>query len=137
LSKGLNYQAPPSVKAAYNATKTAVNEYCKKMSDRYEKPTVMFTEWKTLILDKVKLQLDNCEPFPYNTALSDGNVHKELNNLHDKYVIVPTDKAANNVTVVCKKFYVSLIKLEIESTTFVPVCCSVDSIITQHEGFMF
>ena len=138
LSKGLNYrdQAPPSVKAAFNAVKTAVNDYCKILSDRYKKPIVMFTEWKSLILDKVKLQLLNCKPFPYNTTLSDGKVLKELSILHDKFVLVPTDKAANNVTIVCKKFYISLIKQEIESNTFEPVNCSIDSIITQHENFM-
>ena len=138
LSKGLNYrdQAPPSVKAAFNAVKTAVKDYCKILSDRYKKPIVMFTEWKSLILDKVRLQLLNCKPFPYNTTLSDGKVLKELSNLHDKYVLVPTDKAANNVTIVCKKFYISLIKQEIESNTFEPVNCSIDSIITQHENFM-
>ena len=138
LSKGLNYrdQAPPSVNAAYNAAKTAVNEYCKKMSDRFKKPIVMFTEWKTLILDKVKHQLNNCKPFPYNTILSNDNVLKELKDLHDKYVLVPTDKAANNVTIVCKKFYISLIKQEIESNNFEPVNCSMDNIIKQHEKFM-
>ena len=39
--------------------------------------------------------------------MSNENVLKELDDLHDK--------AANNVTIVCKKFYISLIKQEIES----------------------
>ena len=66
----------------------------------------MFAEWKALILELVKRQLEICKPFPYNTTLSDENVKHELDILHDKYVLVPTDKAANNVTIVCKKFYI-------------------------------
>ena len=37
--------------------------------------------------------------------------------LHDKYVLVPTDKAANNVIVVCKKYYLEVVIKEITATT--------------------
>ena len=35
----------------------------------------------------------------------DQNVAKHLSLLHDKYVIVPADKAPNNIAVVCKSHY--------------------------------
>ena len=74
------------------------------MSERYKKPIEMFAEWKALILELVKRQLEICKPFPYNTTLSDENVKHELDILHDKYVLVPTDKAANNVTIIVRSF---------------------------------
>ena len=107
LSKGLNYrdQAPPSTAdKAYKAAKKAVNQYCKDMSERYKKSIEEFAEWKTLILEQV---------YPHNVTLSDDMVKNELKLLHDKFVLVPTDKAANNITIVCKKYYISLIQKEI------------------------
>ena len=138
LSKGLNYrdQAPPSTDLAFKAAKKAINDYCSKMSERFKKPIEMFAEWKALILELVKRQLEICKPFPYNTTLSDENVKHELDILHDKYVLVPTDKAANNVTIVCKKFYISKIHEELASDNFEVIDRSVEDIVQEHEKFM-
>ena len=46
-----------------------------------------------------------------------NRVHLDyLNKLHDNYVLVPADKAANNVIVVCKKYYLDVVLKELEST---------------------
>ena len=34
--------------------------------------------------------------------------------LHEKYVFVPIDKAASNITIICKKYYVTVTLKEIE-----------------------
>ena len=39
-----------------------------------------------------------------------------LNKLHENYVLVPADKAANNAIVVCKKYYLDVVLKELEST---------------------
>ena len=36
-----------------------------------------------------------------------------LNELHEMYVLFPTDKAANNIAIICKKYYVTVILKEI------------------------
>ena len=36
-----------------------------------------------------------------------------LHELHEKYVLVPIDKAANNTAIICKKYYVTVILKEI------------------------
>ena len=36
-----------------------------------------------------------------------------LNELHKTYVLVPIDKAANNIAVICKKYYITVILKEI------------------------
>ena len=37
------------------------------------------------------------------------------------YILVPADKAANNVIVVCKKYYLDVVLKELESTnTYIP-----------------
>ena len=40
-----------------------------------------------------------------------------LSNLHENYVLVPADKAANNVIVVYKKYYLDVIVNELKSTS--------------------
>ena len=43
--------------------------------------------------------------------MKDENVIQYLKDLHNRYVIVPIDKAANNISIICKRFYVlSLLK---------------------------
>ena len=42
---------------------------------------------------------------------------ESLNSLHGNYVLVPADKAANNVIVVCKKYYLEVVTNEITATT--------------------
>ena len=61
---------------------------------------------------------------------------EELSRLKRKYVFVPTDKADNNVSIICKKFYVQSIKNEVNSQTYNISSESVDSIIDRHEVFL-
>ena len=106
------------------------------MSERYKKFIEEFAEWKTLILEQVQKQLQNCSFYPHNVTLSYDMVKNELKLLHDKLVLVPTDKAAKNITIVCKKYYISLIQKEIESDTFEKVNLSVDNIVGKHNKFL-
>ena len=67
---------------------------------------------------------------------------KCLSDLHDKYVVVPADKAANNVVFVCKSYYYEcLIKeLGIESVSSNPTYKNTtfdeDEILANHKSFM-
>ena len=68
--------------------------------------------------------------------------------LQKEFVFVPTDKASNNIAVVCKKFYVeqSMKKLDIllntsekkaADKTYVPVVKeSLNSLLSRHRRFM-
>ena len=46
-------------------------------------------------------------------VLRQADVIEAMENLHKNYVLVPIDKASNNVAIVCKKFYVQVILKEI------------------------
>ena len=138
FEKGLNYidQAPPSIHKSYQAAKIAIKNYCETMSSRLSKPLEMFTEWQTLILESVHRQLQRFKPYDYFTVLSDPVIQSELQTLHDKFVLVPTDKAQNNITVVCKKFYKSLIEKELSSDTYRLVNSPVEDIVADHRSFL-
>ena len=45
--------------------------------------------------------------------LNKPSVRKDIQALHDSYVIAPADKAANNFVVVCKKFNVEVLVREL------------------------
>ena len=52
-------------------------------------------------------------------------------------MLVPADKAANNVFVVCKKYYLEVVTREITATTtYEPVTRDKDDIIMEHLHFM-
>ena len=43
------------------------------------------------------------------SIFSDPDVVTELSRLHENFVIVPADKASNNYTFVCKRYYVDIL----------------------------
>ena len=67
-----------------------------------------------------------------------------LRRLHDDFVLVPADKAANNVIVMCKRYYIeTLIKeMDINTTnissnsTYFPSTDSFDEILKSHCKFI-
>ena len=64
--------------------------------------------------------------------LKDENVVAKLKELYKSFVVVPTDKAANNVSIICKKYYHQCIQAELMSNVYEPVPTSEDDIIDKH-----
>ena len=83
-------------------------------------PKVMmekFVDWKRKILQEVdnkvislKYQKKARKTKP---LLKYDAVIEYLNELHEKYILVPNDKAANNIAIICKKYYVIIVLTEI------------------------
>ena len=83
------------------------------------------SEWKDQIKELVVERISSLKEkirSPKQKILNDPNVKDTPRRLHDDSVLVPADKAANNVTVVCKKYHLeSLIKeLGISTTNISP-----------------
>ena len=62
---------------------------------------------------------------------------------HDKYVIVPADKASNNIVFVCKSYYFECLIKELginsntfSNTTYKPTSFDKDEILANHRSFM-
>ena len=49
--------------------------------------------------------LKNCVNSRTKSVFKDQAAVKCLSSLHDKYAIVPADKASNNIVFVCKSYY--------------------------------
>ena len=135
LKSGLNYrdQQPPCKDSALRYITSAIDKYIKNISNRINKPIREFSSWRTEILKVVKSKLDGMQPYKYFNCLKDKEVQKELNKLKDDFVFTPVDKAANNISIVCKKFYVDVLDEEIENSGNFVICNnSVDNILESH-----
>ena len=75
-------------------------------------------------------------------TLNRPDVKDDLRSLHKRFVFVPTDKASNNISIICKKFYLDTLLKEAsydinfsdgiqdtENQTYLMVNSSDDSII--------
>ena len=57
------------------------------------------------------------------SVFKDQEAVKRLSSLHDKYVIVPADKASNNIVFVCKSYYFECLIKELginSNTSIIP-----------------
>jgi hypothetical protein len=76
------------------------------------------------------------------TILNEPEVIRELNRLDEEYVLVPADKACNNIVFVCKAHYYQCIinELGIHSTigtpTYTPTPFSKDEILQKHASVL-
>ena len=73
---------------------------------------------------------------PKCKVLDQPDVKDTLHKLHANYVLVPADKAANNVIIVCKKYYIdTLVKelginnVNINNPTYIPIDDSFETIV--------
>ena len=73
--------------------------------------------WKSAILTKDEKTISRLEtrikPSRSNPILKQVDVISCLEALQKKFVIVPIDKASNNVAIICKRYYVEVILNEI------------------------
>ena len=77
-------------------------------------------EWKTsifTIVDKrIQFYSQNTNLLPPKPKSSFRHLKQGIQELYRKYVLVPADKAANNVVVVCRLHYVNTLKQELDGT---------------------
>ena len=71
------------------------------------------------------------------------DIKDTLHKLQTNYALVPADKAANNVIIVCKKYYIdTLVKelrinnVSISNPTYIPIDDSFDTIMKNHNQFI-
>ena len=84
-----------------------------KLVDKYKLDLSLFTNWKKQILSKIDSKISNLRssitPQATKSVLNDPIAKAYLEEFHSKFVLVPIDKASNNVAIVCKRFYITSI----------------------------
>ena len=80
---------------------------------------------------------------PKCKVLDQPDVKDTIHKLHANYVLVPADKAANNLIIVCKKYCIdTLVKelginnVNINNPTYIPIDDSFETIVKSHNQFI-
>ena len=77
-------------------------------------------EWKrsifTIVDKRIKFYSQTTNFLPLKPKSSFRHLKQGIQEFHRKYVLVPADKAANNVVVVCRLHYVNILKQELDGT---------------------
>ena len=139
MSKGPNYREPRTVNWRKCRLKIleALDEFIVANS-RLE-----LESWKTVVLSKVDTKIDrlqaNITPRHTNTVLQQPAVKQYLEKLQKHFVVVPIDKASNNIAIICKRFYAEVLlkevgKLDGISETYVSSGKSINEIL--HNDFL-
>ena len=121
MEKGLNYHEPkpPNKITTLNAMKSGIDKYIHYLSQKFSLSETMFSSWKSEFLRLARIDLNRCQSYPFNNVLSQKEPKEALKKLQEDFVLVPVDKAANNVVLVCKRYYMQIMTAEIEnSSTF-------------------
>ena len=119
----------------------AVAEYKRKWSTREGVDIRAFNEWEHKLNECIQRKIASLKSKHINNrknhVLKSKKHLRSLKLLHSGYVLVQADKAANNVIVVCKKYYLEVVTREITATTtYEPVTWDKDDIIREHLRFM-
>ena len=119
LSKGPNYRESRTMN--FNKCKEAIisalSSCVEHLSVKYEINPEQLNPWKEKIIHLVNKKIQELKSkvtiSPTKPLLQNQDVLSALAELHDKFVIVPNDKASNNVAIVCKRFYVQKLLTEV------------------------
>ena len=148
VAKGPKYRGPNKIN--WQSTETMISNsidlYAEQWSKLEQVDLKYLSEWKDqikeLVVERVSSLKENIRS-PKQKILSDPDVKDTLRRLHDDFALVPADKAANNVIVVCKKYHIETIKeLGINTTnispnsTYFPSTDSFHEILKSHCKFI-
>ena len=119
ISKGPNYREPRNInwKKCKEAVENGTDAYANTLSVKNDLRYIDIVPWRNEVLQKVDAKITSLKRkmkyHKVNPVLKQTEVIEYLENLHSKFVLVPIDKAANNVSIICKRFYVEVILKEI------------------------
>ena len=93
--------------------KNCATSWCSKFkkSERLLKPWLLDVSEK--IKTKINLHKNSVGYKEVREVLKDQYCRRSLEELHEKYVIAPIDKATSNVAFICKRFYAQVLVKEV------------------------
>ena len=149
VAKGPKYREPNKIN--WQSTETMVSNsidlYAEQWSKREQVDLKYLSGWKDQIKELVVERISSLKEkiqSPKQKILNDPYVKDTLRRLHDDFVLVSADKAANNVIAVCKKYYIETLIKELGintininiNSTYIPSTDSFHEILKSHCKFI-
>ena len=148
VAKGPKYREPNWVN--WKATETMFLEstdlYAKNWSKREQVEVKYLPEWKDQLKQLAADRISNLKEHfksPKCKVLDQPDVKHTLHKLHANYILVPADKAANNVIIVCKKYHIDTLVKELginnvnsNNPLCIPIDYSFETIVKSHNQFI-
>ena len=118
ISKGPKYREPQKFSWKYNfkLIMESVEDYARSWAKQEEVELDTLSEWVKSIKHQLKRRIYMVSRSVDTKPISifdDEVVSRHLADLHDRFVIVPADKASNNVVFICKTYYYSCLQKEL------------------------
>ena len=143
VNKGPSYREQNNIDWCLNARicKEAVTKYKVKWSRRLGIDRRVLNEWEKKVHEAIDRRVQLLRSKHVNKRRKHVlQIKKHINYLHDfqrQFVLVPADKAANNVIVVCKKYYLDVVLNELSTTdTYVQDDRGSQCVILDHLQYM-
>ena len=143
IAKGPKYREPMpfSCKQARSDIIKGIDDCIDTWSEKSGTPKSAFDSWKHEISNLIDHRSSSLtDQKRSKSSIFDNAVTKQcLNELQSTYVMVPIDKAANNVAFICKRYYAQVLLEELgligsSSSTYTKIDqLSPNSIISQHQ----
>ena len=119
FSKGPNYREPTTLnyRKCKQSIESSLTSSISNLATKYDLSIESFSAWKSKILklvdDRIKILKSRRVPGITKPILQDEDAVRSLSDLHSKFVVVPIDKAANNVALICKRYYIQTLLDEV------------------------
>ena len=122
VSKGPKYRFPSQIdiNRCREEIASALNDFCNRWCKRESVECNAMKEWKLSIYNsvdkRIKFYSQNTNLLPPKPKSSFSYLKQGIQEFHRKHVLVPADKAANNVVVVYRLHYINTLKQELNGT---------------------
>ena len=143
IKKGPTYREQNNIDWRVNVKncKEAVTKYFRKWAKTMDVDARVLRDWEQTVHECIDEKVRSLKQKHVNKRkkhVLKNILHlNSLSNLHENYVLVPADKAANNVIVVCKKYYLDVIVNELKSTsTYREVNDECENVVSRHLHYM-
>ena len=119
LTKGPNFREPKTVNytKCMNTIKTSLETFISSMANKFGFDESELLAWKDKVLSELNHKVHRLKqhkhPKKTNPVLRNADVLQYLDELHRNFVVVPIDKAPNNIGFICKTFYVKRLLSEV------------------------
>ena len=121
----------------------SVKDYAESWCEKQKLDKKVLSSWVCIVSEKIKMRISSLKEHRKKKDKFDSNIQvlktaqclNALEDLHNRFVVVPIDKASSNIAFVCKRFYAQVLVSELGleksniCSTYEKINCDVNDLI--------